>query len=198
MNRDVESRFLADTANHGIKILHDDGLYRHIRCENKDTNEAWNQWFDVVTYPNYIVFSGDMGEYIFSRVEDMFRFFRHDKLEINPGYWGEKLRAADRHNGYKEYDREVFEDAVKEYYNDHVADHKLKKKEKEELWGAITDNVLCAENEYEAHSMTRDFEHGDFEFTDFWEQDLMDYTHHYLWCLYAIVWTIQQYDAVKK
>ena len=38
---------------------------------------------------------------------------------------------------------------------------------------------------------------GNLEFYDFWETDLEEYTFRYLWCLYAIVWGITQYDKQK-
>ena len=40
-----------------------------------------------------------------------------------------------------------------------------------------------------------DFECEDFSFSDSWEIRGSSYTYHYLWCLHAIVWAIQQYDV---
>ncbi len=43
--------------------------------------------------------------------------------------------------------------------------------------------------------MLAEFEHGDFKLSDTWEISGREYTFHFLWCLHAIVWAIQQYDA---
>ena len=45
---------------------------------------------------------GDIGDFVFRRLNDMFEFFRDDdagKLRINPGYWAEKCTAADTRRG---------------------------------------------------------------------------------------------------
>lgn len=36
-----------------------------------------------------------------------------------------------------------------------------------------------------------------FNFQDVWEIDIKTYGYHFIWCLYAIAWSIQQYDASK-
>ena len=40
-----------------------------------------------------------------------------------------------------------------------------------------------------------EFKHDDFELTDSWEISGNRYTLHFIWCLYAIVWGIDQYDT---
>ena len=38
------------------------------------------------------------------------------------------------------------------------------------------------------------FEHAGYRLSDFWEVNLYQYTYHFVWCCYAIVWGIHQYD----
>jgi hypothetical protein len=48
--------------------------------------------FDVVTWPGHLSISGDMGCFVFTRVDDMFTFFRGHEDAPNLGYsakWGE-------------------------------------------------------------------------------------------------------------
>jgi hypothetical protein len=45
------------------------------------------------------------------------------------------------------------------------------------------------------HETIRNFDA--FEFSDFWEHDLTEYTYHYIWCCYAIAWGIAEYDKAK-
>ena len=91
----TEADFLKDVAAHEMEILRDDGVYRHIRFKKPGT---WCMHFDLVTWPGYLAYSGDMGCYVFSRLNDMFEFFRTDReylqrdgrqLCINLCYWSE-------------------------------------------------------------------------------------------------------------
>ena len=80
---EIRERMLSATADHKLTILHNDGLYRHIRFKNP---KSIFYWFDLITWPGVLVFKGDMGCYVFSRLDDMFEFFTGPT--INPGYWG--------------------------------------------------------------------------------------------------------------
>jgi hypothetical protein len=96
-------RFAADVRGHKLTVLHEDGLYRHLRFQKPGTHFYW---FDLITWPGCLAINGDMEGYTFSRVEDMFTFFRAssgwNSKTINPQYWAEKLRAASRVKQYSE------------------------------------------------------------------------------------------------
>jgi hypothetical protein len=203
MRECTEELFLKDIADHKMTVLHDDGLYRSLRFARQGEHSWWN-WFTITTWPGYLCINGDMGCFVFSRIEDMFEFFRstpegHKGLHINTGYWHEKLEADDRRVGSEVYDEKSFKEAVKHDFDQHEF---YNEEEKVDCWERVEDEVLCAENEYEAHRNASDFfydGHLDrFYFADFWEHDLKSYTFQYVWCCYAIVWAIQQYDLSKK
>lgn len=84
--------FLNDVKNHELIIHKDDGIYRHITLRDPKTI---NLLFNITTFPDYLVITGDMGTITFSRVDDMFKFFRNDELNINPNYWAEKIQAIE-------------------------------------------------------------------------------------------------------
>jgi hypothetical protein len=204
----TEESFLKDVANHSMTVLLDQGVYRHLSFSN---NGSFNQKFDIVTWPGFLAYSGDMGCFVFSRLNDMFGFFRNDKdkkeLQINPSYWGEKLQSVDRdgyHPGYKEYSPEKFKERVDEQVEEWIEENELNETQKDALRESIKEDVLyyADDGEYEALEVLRDFcleMDGDFcfEFSDTWEWDLKDYTYRYIWCLYALVWSIEKYDALK-
>jgi hypothetical protein len=81
-------RFLSDVATHEMTVVADEGNVRHLLFKAPDTV---TQYFNLTTWPDHLCISGDMGTYVFSRLEDMFDFFRENK--INPGYWHEKVKA---------------------------------------------------------------------------------------------------------
>jgi hypothetical protein len=188
----TEADFLKDVSTHKMTVLLDNGLHRYIKFTKPD--KSYYLHFTLTTWPGYLCISGDMGCFVFSRLPDMFEFFRTDR-DINPQYWAEKVQAQNCHgNGIEEYDEEVFHERVKEVFEQHEF---ASEEEKQECWKEITYSVLRAENEYEAHDQARQFECNDFTFSDFWEHKLRSYTYHYLWCCYAIKWGIKQYDAVQ-
>ena len=186
----TEETFLKDVRKHQIQVLRDDGEYRHVRF----SNGSYCMQFDLITWPGYLAYSGDMGCYVFSRIRDMFEFFRgkpEGPLAINLGYWHEKVEAQARHDGVKEYQPEKFREQVERWLESLEAT--------EEQRQAVELEVLryADDGEHEAMRAAMDFEHDGFRLTDFWEANCTEYTYRYIWCCYALVWGIRQYDASK-
>lgn len=186
--------FLKEVENHSLQIIKDDGLYRHIICSN---NGSFNQRFEIVTWPGYLAYTGDMGDFIFSRTEDMFCFFRSPKHEINTGYWSEKVKAESVFGrGIREFSVDQFRECVLEDVRDHLdidSDAKIPDEIMEEIYP-----LLNAEDEYECVTEMRDFDSTKINFTDFWEHTCTRKTWHFVWCCHAIVWAINQYDEFKQ
>lgn len=207
-----EESFLKDVERHQMQIIRDDGLYRHVRFKRPDT---YCMHFDFITWPGYLCYSGDMGTYVFSRIEDMFAFFRTDKrdlnynkdgLSINPCYWSEKLQAVDgnRHQaGAMEFDEDRFRKVINEYRIEWMRSGRLNKEERRELWEAVDSDVLreLDDSGMRAQIAANDFNHyiGDHEFyfADLWDHNFNKYTMRFLWCCYALAWGIQKYDKIK-
>lgn len=185
-------QFLADVSNHKMAVKLDNGLYRHLLLRQPGNS---NMWFEIVTWPGSLTIGGDMGSWSFSRIEDMFEFFRSGKLKINASYWCEKIDSESRFGGPAEkFDPEVFRGRVIESLDGYGLDDDRKA----EIIEALKGEVFSGDQD-ESY-LRRDvahFKHGDFEFSDIWEISAKAYTYHFLWCLYAIVWAIQQYDAVQ-
>ena len=88
---EIDSRFLIDTAFHRSEIIRDDGLYRHLRS-------AAARKRPVITTTlspgfGYLTVTGDMGTWTFSRIADMFDFWRTEG-GINTITGLEKLEAG--------------------------------------------------------------------------------------------------------
>jgi hypothetical protein len=215
MSADVtEERFLRDVAQHKMTVIKDDGVHRHLHFAKPGTS---CMHFDLITWPGYLCYTGDMGTYVFTRLRDMFEFFRTDReyakrrgkeLAINPSYWGEKLEAVDKCDGFKQFSEEKFNAAIREYFVSWVRDHRgdTSKEERRELWEAIECEVLGADGDgggYRKQCAAHDFYHevnravGNFRFEDFWETNVEEYSHRFMWCCYALAWGIQQYDDAK-
>lgn len=188
----TEQEFLKNVASHKMTVLLDEGLHRHLRFKHPATN---NQYFDIITWPGSLCFAGDMGTFVFSRVEDMFTFFRSDYkddgLHINLQYWAEKLDAADLRTGgaADQYSPEKFREQVAHWLDSMEATADLRQ--------AANDRVLrCADDgEFFAMQAAVNFEHDGERLSDFWEANLRDYTYHFIWCCYALVWAISRLGA---
>lgn len=207
-----QARFLEDVKSHELIALHDDGVYRHIRFKKPGTN---CMHFDLVTWPGYLAYSGDMGCYVFCRLNDMFQFFRTDRLHrrgdglaINLSYWSEKLEAVDgnrRSGSAKEFSDEIFAQIISEIRLHWIKDRGLTKEQRRELWDAVRDDVLDKKDSDDNGRVQMDAAYDfdeviggkRFQFIDLFEYDFTQYTYRFIWCCYALAWGIGKYDEVK-
>lgn len=203
MSAPTQKQFLKDVATHRMIVMHSDGVYRHLRFKRPGTS---CMHFDIVTWPGYLAYSGDMGCFVFQRLDDMLEFFRTDGQGINPGYWSEKLQAVDGERGggkATEFSEDKFRKVINEYRVRWVRECGLDKEERRELWESVENEVLdlLDESGESAVNAAYGFKHRaggyTFRLDDFFEHTLTDYTHHFIWCCYAIVWGVQQYDLAN-
>lgn len=196
-----QTQFDSDVCAHQMAVLLDQGIYRHLRFKRPGQSAYW---FDIITAPGILVFTGDMGGYTFRRVEDMFQFFRHER--INPGYWAEKVEAESKTIGVATFSPDKFRRIVFEYVRDWVRKNRDRctREERRELWDEITNDVLRAdENGVRMFDAANEFQHKlnadcKFHFQDFWEHDFDEFTYSFIWCCRALVWAIAKYDATKS
>lgn len=199
MNWDIEM-FKRDVAAHRMLVIMDDGVHRHLRFHRPSTGVMH---FDLITWPGSLCYTGDMGTFVFSRLRDMFEFFRADDPEklyqISFGYWAEKVQAIDATDGLKNWSLEKFKSEVKDYFEQYIEGAEgLPKSAQEELWEQIKDYVIsrAEDSEHDGWVALRCFEHKGFEFTD-WERDCKDYSYRFLWCCHALRWAINVYDQSR-
>ncbi|MBQ0398054.1 hypothetical protein J7S99_10625 [Providencia rettgeri] len=206
----AKRHFQSETKDHQMFIIHEDGLYRHVRFKKPKTS-AYH--FDLVTYPGYLVFSGDMGTWVFSRLNDMFDFFNGDN--INTGYWAEKLQhgAGGGRDIAKEYSQEETEKCLNGLFNDWVKENELTsddgstpeeikqyKLEYEHHKSELNDLLRNSDEEYSMIEAIQNISNGGFDYSPFeetWDLICKDYSHHYLWACFAIQWGINKYKNNK-
>lgn len=192
-------RFLKEIDNHVMEVVWDDGVNRHIRFRRPGTMCLH---FDLITWPGYLCYTGDMGTYVFRRLLDMFQFFRCDLTDkpyrIDLRYWAEKVEAQDKGDGISAFSIDAFKAAVKDYFEQATSDeYDWPAKKKAELWTEIENDVLDVDDEHSAWENLRCFEHKGFEFDD-WENQCKEYSHRFLWCCHALEWAITTYDKSKE
>jgi hypothetical protein len=200
----TQATFLLDVKRHAMTVHHDDGVYRHLSFCQPD--HRWLYRFDIVTWPGALCIRGDVGTYAFSRLHDMFEFFRSpmttaERIDINEDYWAEKLIASDcsgrRGSGAMRFDPDLFSAEVKRRYVEHIRSRMREEPDKRrKLRLALEDDVLAYAEAGEAEAMRAacEFEHDGFVLRDFWEAHVHGYTSQFVWSLYAIAWAIWTYD----
>lgn len=225
--QEVKERFLKDTKNHTMEILKDDGLYRHLKFTNGGSQcyrfdiHTWPGFLCICQDMGTYVFSRtpDMFEFFIMDDNDF-----NKKHVINPGYWGEKLQATNGRgdSGYMEYSQDTFEANVKHEYDNFCESYaddddedvteaypegtQSRKQQLEDLWESIEDEVISNSHDgniraYDAamsFNWTSDDGELSFDMQDFWDYSCNDYTFHYIWILYAIVWGIGEYNEIKE
>jgi hypothetical protein len=183
------------TAGHQMTVLHEDGLYRHLRFANPQYGGIYS--FDLITWPGCLTIRGDIKEaYTFVRLPDMFEFFRAGRRwGINPGYWSEKL-DSDR-DGVMVYDQDSFERQVKAHVVKAIregdAPRGIGAEVTQEIfeWGDIT-------HEAGARKELENFRFEDWTFGDTWEWNFRDWDPGFLRACHAIVWGVGLYDKVTR
>ena len=188
-------KFIADVANHEIQIRRDDGLYRHIRFSRPGTSVMG---FELVTWPCYLSYGGDMGDYVFTRISDMFQFFRtRHGGSIARHYWAEKCRAADKNDGIYEFSHELFRSNLRDHFDQFFDDDNA---DKPTLWNELSQSIdRLDENDERAHyewAMSYQYDNH-YPFEGFWESNCQEFTYRFSWCCQAIAWGISLYDATK-
>lgn len=190
------ARVLWAIRDHRMTIEMDQGVHRSLLFRRPGSS-TWH--FRLVTWPGHLHIGGDCEDFTFARTEDMFEFFRGDR--INPGYWSEKLRSPDRMNIYREFSEARFHQAIRDHFARWTfsddAERKRALARLEDVW----DGLIGATPETEQEAMAAAYhyvcpETGQ-QFTDFWDNRVWDYSHHFIWCCRAIQWGIRQYDLHK-
>lgn len=205
--QEAEQDFLKIVAEHEMIVLLDGPApYRHLLF-TKHGRQAYS--FSITTTPGRLIFGGDMGTWVFERVPDMFQFFRgaeEGPLRINRHYWREKLVACDASAGHPnepmEFDQKQFNSWV--WKGSLALARALKSRgfgrsERETMIDRVK-SVRDAGDDGEDNAMRAayDFSFKGMRLGDVYDMRFRDYTSHYTWACFAIVWAIRQYDKAKS
>ena len=191
--------FLDNVKNHELTIHQNNGVYRHLAFKNPD---GYNRYFNITTFPDYLIITGDMGALVFSRLHDMFDFFRSDDLKINPYYWSEKIQSTSwdaRIESYSEFDLEQAKKNAQEDLNTYLEyNDYLLEEDRASLLEDFEWEILRSEDEYEIVEAIRNFNFKGFKFDEFHWDGCRVYTYSYIWLCYAIVWGIKKFDELNN
>lgn len=196
--RVIQKQFEDGVADHQMTVLRDEGDYRHLRfCPPG----SYNMGFDIVTWPGYLAYTGDMGNCIFSRTRDMLKFFRRTGDQpIDFRYWAEKLQGFEGGQSLaRHYAPSQLQPKLDEWLKEYAESRELSGAEALALREAIQDQVLDREmvqySETMAHHYLREFDYKGITLQSFAEElDLKEFDYRFLWCCFALAWAIDRYD----
>lgn len=192
---EIAARFARETADHKMTVLHEDGLYRHVRFENPQYGAIYR--FDLITWPHGLLIRGDGPNFAFSLypTRDLFDMFRRTARvgQINAGYWDEKVVAGK----IKDWSEEMFRTwLIQEATKDEARYPGLVRALDRQILDSDEHNL---EYRGTAEYALASFAHRDYRlrFPDRWEESFEDYSWEFLWACHAIRWGIAQYDTAK-
>lgn len=212
----IAKRFNVETIHHQMTVLHDHGLYKHLRFlpVHPDPKQRTNSmWFDLITWPHNLVIRGDYGDtHAFSRVEDMLGFFRESawKREPNLHYWAEKLTS--NRDSVHCYNEQIMRDHIRDAVNDEIRTEGTINRPG--LREAVQRNVLdelCGDEQSD-RTVVANFEYyqnpddqyaypskqPDFDFDASWEWKLSDYDWSFVWACHAVLWGTEYYHLGRR
>lgn len=187
----VQRVFESDTADHVMTVLHEDGLYRHIRFARPDGSSLYR--YDLITWPGYLSIVGDVGDFTFRRLADMVEFFASGR-GINPSYWAEK--ATGTRAALYETDVDAARQQVTERYDGWVTDRGLMKADPVgATWARLVDLMEDFEGGPEAiaHALGEWGCWDGLDLRDYWDWNLDCLTWRFLYVCHAIRAGVDRY-----
>lgn len=160
-----------------IELKHSHGMYRHWLCGEPGN---CNRHFNIVTWPGSLCYTGDMGDYLFQRTNDMVAFMRGSAMSYS--YAAEKCVAHD--GRLKEFNEELFEEQLATRLAETESDDEMSLAQVTEAIDGIRDEYNNYSNPPDA--MKAMYESGLWDGSDI--PSCETYTYHFLWCLHAIKW----------
>ncbi|ALY09914.1 hypothetical protein SEA_CHIPPER1996_69 [Arthrobacter phage Chipper1996] len=191
---EVLRRFNSDIEGGTLKLMHDQGLIRHLTFRPRKGNFCW---FDIITSPGQLTIRGDMGDFVFVREPDMLRdFFSRD---VNPHYWREKLVAQDVSTPAWVYERDLFRSYVAKHFWDRRTQYTPDVAAA--LWEEIRTNgpldewtdTHDATSAWAALSGFTSEQAPSYRYESDYEEDFHDYSFQYLWCCHAVLLACRAY-----
>lgn len=161
-------------ANHKIEQRLSQGMFRSWRCKADGT---WCYGFDITTTPGTLIVTGDIGELIVQRADDMIAWSRGSVRSID--YFAEKVPHAME---TKEWDQDVAEewlDELEAEADEESGDESLEKYDK------IKDLRSCLDDGEDAFFRELS-DSGLIDGCDY--PDLRNWKPGFLWCREAVIW----------
>lgn len=172
-------------AEHECTMRLDQGMFRSWRCMKP---KSWAYGFDVHTTPGHLIVTGDIGDLIVSRCEDMIDWSRGAVKD--PHYFAEKVphsiktREWSYARSMEWIDQEIHD--AKDCYGDEEGDKRIKRlvafRKK-----AANDGI---NGEMDEHEFCTALYESELALGCDWP-DLEVFNGNFLWCRQAVIWLLR-------
>ena len=184
---EVELEFSHHVSNHVMGILKDDEVYRHLLF--KDSKSDLHT-FEIISWPNHLTINSTLGTYTVQE------FDVNDVLEMlskktKPFYWGACRHTRFKDNFCLSLSHKKCEEICKSYLDAWFEDvDEMNRQQYPDLYLNIWSElgpIRNAETREKFVSEASKFNYEGFSFPkDIMEEDIMNYTHEFLWHCNAI------------
>jgi len=190
-NQEQAKKYLSDR-DYKMEVIKDNGVHRHLSFKHNDKHDGS---FQITTWPGHLCMSGDMGCFVFSRIQDMTGFFSGGG--ISPSYWSEKCLAGASHNGgLKNFDFDTFSKGITEILSQRLDAKDYEEATVEKAKEALESLEWIEPDEYGAVAYLRELDSDLVELCDLPNFDVWNF--HYLFACYAINFACNTYLAAKQ
>ncbi len=186
MNKDITEQFQNEIAKHQMIVEADDDAGNRRLFFGRPGTMIMH--FRIITFADYLVYTGDMGSFIFRRQKDMFTFFRGESW--SPRYWSEKLEATDRCDGFLDFEHDHAMAGIRSHIEHLPETDRL-------TIESHFDDYYLTELEFLEAARTCTLLPQDY-WDDFSQWMIKVYSHRFKWCCHAIGWAISTYDKTQK
>jgi len=194
MSRLTKESFLECVSEHEMTVILESEDHYHLRFGVPHTN---NQYFDVITAPNRVIITGDMGDFIWQS-----DFLNFSPRRLLAGRSKEFSSEAVRNEIAERIDN--FCSEISDWYDDYEGDeHSTLEQFEAAFREDVMDHFDSANlDEYRFVSAIEDFSSYIIPdcnlFGDFWCDFNADVpTYHYQWCVYAVYFAAVHASKLK-
>lgn len=208
---EVANRFTNDIADHQITIEECGPLPFRSILARRHRNDGWDSCyhFRVITFPGGLLYTGDMGTYVFQRCWDMFQWWPPkygDAFDFR--YIAEKCLGANKCDSIKQYSRDKARATIDEMIAEHRAEHEKPEDWDDEEDGEWTETVNEAYIEalIEVRDHSHEFSNSEYNIQEFYRllydvpglYDVCEvptpseYSLRFVWCCHAVRWLIDK------
>lgn len=208
--------FIKSTEDLELEVLLDNETYRHLKFKSPNSSIVD---FEICTYPEHLVFSGDHGCFTFKDKGDLFNFFRRDvvlggtpSVPTHDEYWTSKVISESTIvGGIHEVNANsisatlancvedalsegltFWESAVQENYDDFLSSIK------EELEDAIASADVTNFEWLKLIEFESEIASGLKPFSELSYDCGKELTHQFQYCCKAIVWGIHVFEEKRS
>ena len=206
---EAAASFQRGTAGHEMTVLHQDGLYRHLRFQTPGNGSSYG--YDLITWPyNLTIRAGWTFTFSIDATNDMLDLFRRTAFpgEINPDYWQEKVTAG--RDEIESFSEELLKKKIEGTVQQWERDVLSSQADRDALRAAVQEHFFgewpeySLEYEAEAHRALSDFSFSPegakpggwpLTFDRWYEWKLSEFSPGFLWCCHAIRHGVSLYEA---